>query len=364
MSKAALYSRAARRRTTAPAGPIGGDDAASFPADDFDSGPSEFTQAWTWVRQLCGRHPRTLLVTASVMLSLSLGGLYSFTRPRGHVLTQTEIDAAVKYTLSNTPRAPVDSARAAAIIRPTVVAVEGYLSPEHAQALATAAAKAEGKKHPRIPDPKEKALKDKDLKDKTGKSDPPTAGLPDKAEDEPHPDSIGSGVVVKEDGTIMTALHVVSGTDRWVVVFADGSRADAKIIGAQPENDLAIIKADHVPDEQPAAILTSTAHLRSGDEVVATGFPFGIGPSVTSGVVSGLKREFSDRKNQRKYTNLIQFDAAVNPGNSGGPLVDRDGEVVGIVTALLNPTDADVFVGIGFAVPIENAASALGENPM
>jgi S1-C subfamily serine protease len=358
MSKPALYSRAARRRTAAPAGTDRGPD--TLLPDDFDTGPSELSRAWAWTRQWCGRHPRMLLVAASVLLSLALGGLYAFTRPRAHVLTQTEIDAAVKYTLSNTPRAPADSARAAAIIRPTVVAVEGYLSPEHAQALAAAAAKAKGKQHPKIQDPK-----DKEPKDKTeGKSDPPTAAVPDKADTEPHPDSIGSGVVVKEDGTIMTALHVVSGTDRWVVVFADGSRSDAKIIGAQPENDLAVIKADHVPDEQPAAILTSTARLRSGDEVVATGFPFGIGPSVTSGVVSGLKREFSDRKNQRKYTNLIQFDAAVNPGNSGGPLVDRDGEVVGIVTALLNPTDADVFVGIGFAVPIENAARALGENPM
>jgi S1-C subfamily serine protease len=285
-----------------------------------------------------------------------------------HVLTQADIDAAVKYTLSNTPRAQADSARAAAIIRPTVVAVEGYLSPEHAQALAAAAAKAEGKKHPKIPDPGSKT---------EGQSGPPQQGVPQQGvpqqgspdktpadKDEPHPDSIGSGVVVNEDGTIMTALHVVSGTDRWVVVFADGSRADAKIVGSQPENDLAIIKAEHVPDEQPAAVLASTAHLRSGDEVVATGFPFGIGPSVTAGVVSGLKREFADRKNNRTFTNLIQFDAAVNPGNSGGPLVDRDGQVVGIVTSLLNPTDDDVFVGIGFAVPIENAARALGDNPM
>ena len=94
------------------------------------------------------------------------------------------------------------------------------------------------------------------------------------------------------------------------------------------------------------------------------GFPFGIGPSVTAGVVSGLRREYSEPKTQRKFTNLIQFDAAVNPGNSGGPLVDRDGEVVGIVTSLLNPTESEFFVGIGFAVPIENAATALGQNPM
>jgi S1-C subfamily serine protease len=336
-----------------------------LPLEDFDSGPSEFSRLWAWIRQRGERHQRALLLMASVLLSLALGGVYVWARPQAHVLTQADIDAAVKYTLSNTPRAPADSARAAAIVRPTVVAVEGYLSPEHAKALADAAAKAEGKKHPKIPSPGEGT---------EGRSGPPPQGrpeqgLPDKSgsstdKDEPHPDSIGSGVVVKEDGTIMTALHVVSGTDRWEVVFADGSRSDATIVGSQPENDLAIIKAEHVPDEQPAAVLASTAHLRPGDGVVATGFPFGIGPSVSAGVVSGLRREFSDRKNQHKFTNLIQFDAAVNPGNSGGPLVDRDGEVVGIVTSLLNPTDGDFFVGIGFAVPIENAARALGDNPM
>jgi S1-C subfamily serine protease len=108
--------------------------------------------------------------------------------------------------------------------------------------------------------------------------------------------------------------------------------------------------------------MRSTAGLRPGDAVVAIGFPFDIGPSATAGVVSGLKREY-ESQGKRVLTNLIQFDAAVNPGNSGGPLVTLDGEVVGIVTGLLNPTEQRVFVGLGFAVPIENAASAAGLNP-
>jgi S1-C subfamily serine protease len=109
--------------------------------------------------------------------------------------------------------------------------------------------------------------------------------------------------------------------------------------------------------------MRSTADLAPGDRVVAVGFPFGIGPSVTAGVVSGLRREFTSREGKRVLTNLIQFDAAVNPGNSGGPLVNIEGEVIGIVTAILNPTDQRFFVGIGFAVPIENAAAAAGVPP-
>ena len=93
------------------------------------------------------------------------------------------------------------------------------------------------------------------------------------------------------------------------------------------------------------------------------GFPFGIGPSVSAGVVSGLRREFRSPEGKRVLTNLIQFDAAANPGSSGGPLVTVEGEVVGIVTGILNPTEQRVFVGIGFAVPIENAASAVGMHP-
>jgi len=97
--------------------------------------------------------------------------------------------------------------------------------------------------------------------------------------------------------------------------------------------------------------------------VIAVGHPFGIGPSASAGIVSGLKREYRSPEGKRILTNLIQFDAAANPGNSGGPLVTMEGEVVGIVTAILNPTKQRVFVGIGFAVPIENAAQGAGMPP-
>ncbi len=164
-------------------------------------------------------------------------------------------------------------------------------------------------------------------------------------------------------GTILTNLHVVSGVRRIQVTFADGSESPARITGVQADQDLAVLQALKVPDDLEPATLRSTADLRPGDQVAAIGFPFGIGPSVSAGVVSGLKRRFRSPEGKQQMSNLIQFDAAANPGNSGGPLVTMDGQVVGIVTAILNPSQQRTFVGIGFAVPIENAASAVGLHP-
>ncbi|MEP7058319.1 MAG: trypsin-like peptidase domain-containing protein [Caldimonas sp.] len=174
---------------------------------------------------------------------------------------------------------------------------------------------------------------------------------------------VGSGVVIIDNGTILTNLHVVSGAKRIKVTFFDGTESDAMVLSVQPENDLAVLRAKTIPDDLPAATMRSTGDLLPGDQVVAVGFPFGIGPSVSAGVVSGLKRQFRSPDGQQMLTNLIQFDAAANPGNSGGPLVTMDGEVVGIVTAILNPSRQRVFIGIGFAVPIENAAAAVGLSP-
>jgi S1-C subfamily serine protease len=109
--------------------------------------------------------------------------------------------------------------------------------------------------------------------------------------------------------------------------------------------------------------LGSSQQLHAGDGVVAVGFPFGIGQSVSSGVVSGLNRQFKSPDGKQVLTGLIQFDAAANPGNSGGPLVNMSGEVVGIVTAILNPTSARTFIGIGFATTIESAGNAVGLPP-
>jgi S1-C subfamily serine protease len=174
---------------------------------------------------------------------------------------------------------------------------------------------------------------------------------------------IGTGVVIVENGTILTNLHVINGAKRVKVTFMDGTESDAVVLNTQPENDLAVLRAKTIPDDLQPATMRSTGDLSPGDQVLAVGFPFGIGPSASGGIVSGLKREFRSPEGQNTMTNLIQFDAAANPGNSGGPLVTMDGEVVGIVTAILNPSRQRTFIGIGFAVPIENAAAAAGMPP-
>jgi serine protease Do len=174
---------------------------------------------------------------------------------------------------------------------------------------------------------------------------------------------VGTGVVILDSGVILTNIHVVAGAKRISLTFSEGLESEAVVTGTRPEDDLAVLQAKTLPDDLQAATLQSTSGLSPGDHVTAVGFPFGIGPSVSSGVVSGLGREFRSPEGKRALTNLIQFDAAANPGNSGGPLVNASGEVVGIVTGILNPTQQRVFVGIGFAVPIENAAMAVGVPP-
>ena len=174
---------------------------------------------------------------------------------------------------------------------------------------------------------------------------------------------VGTGVVIKDDGLILSNLHVVAGARRITVVFADGTESPATIAGARPEHDLAVLKATKVPDDLQPAVLRSTGDLSEGDGVVVVGFPFDIGPSVSAGVISGFNREYQSASGTRVLSNLIQFDAAANPGNSGGPLATMEGEVVGIVTAILNPNNQRSFVGIGFAVPIESAMAAAGLPP-
>ncbi len=171
---------------------------------------------------------------------------------------------------------------------------------------------------------------------------------------------LGSGVVVTDQGDILTSLHVVANADSIELTFADGTTSSASIVSEQPENDIAVVRADQPPAQLVPAVLGNPASVRVGDEAFVVGNPFGLSGSMSSGVISGLGRSFKQRDGDRTLTGLIQIDAAVNPGNSGGPLVDRGGRVIGIVAALVNPTDDDVFIGIGLAVPINVAGGAAG----
>jgi S1-C subfamily serine protease len=170
----------------------------------------------------------------------------------------------------------------------------------------------------------------------------------------------GSGVVLDDRGTILTSLHVVQGADQIEVTFADNTHSKATIAGTLGDKDIAVLTTETPPTTVVPATLGNPNSLQVGDEAIVVGNPFGLRHSVTSGVISGLERSFKLPNTDEPVSGLIQFDAAVNPGNSGGPLLNRDGEVVGIVTALANPTEQTVFIGIGFAVPIDVAASAAG----
>ena len=171
---------------------------------------------------------------------------------------------------------------------------------------------------------------------------------------------IGSGVVVNADAEVLTALHVIKGATEIQVAFADGTRTAAAVVNVDPERDIAVLTPAVLPNLVLPATLGSSSAMRVGDEVFAVGNPLGLVGSLSAGVVSGFDRDFMPEGREAPLRGLIQFDAAVNPGNSGGPLLDRRGQVVGIVTGLINPTDMDFFIGIGFAVPIEAAASAAG----
>lgn len=173
-------------------------------------------------------------------------------------------------------------------------------------------------------------------------------------------DGLGSGVIITTNGDILTSLHVVDQATDIQIFFYDGTQSTAQVTATQPENDIAVLQADKLPEELVPAVLGNPNAMRVGDQVFAVGNPFGLYSSMSSGVISGFNRNFTPQGSDQELQGLIQFDAAVNPGNSGGPLLNRYGQVVGIVEGILNPTDQSFFVGIGFAVPIDTAGGAAG----
>ena len=262
------------------------------------------------LQTLFRRHEKTFLVSLGALGALFAVVLFAVLTPNPQELTQEDIDAAVLHTLENLPEEPSVPRAAHDVVRESVVRV---------------------------------SRQDEGI--------------------DANESGVGTGVVIVDSGLILTSLHVVAGAEGITVTFPDGFQTPAGMVSAEPEKDLAVLQVEVIPEGMVPATLTSSQGLEPGDDVIAVGNPFGIGSSVSAGIVSGLGRSYISRMTGGPIANLIQFDAAVNPGNSGGPLVNRRGEVVGIVISLLNPTEDGVFIGIGFAVPIETAAALAGPSP-
>ncbi len=169
----------------------------------------------------------------------------------------------------------------------------------------------------------------------------------------------GTGIVIDTEGRILTNYHVVQGAESIEVRFADGSTAAATLVGSDPANDLALLEVDASGLDLTAAELGDSDSLRVGDSVLAIGNPFNLEATLTQGIVSAVDRTYSTGANTRPIREMIQTDAAVNPGNSGGPLLNCQGQVIGINTLLENPTGQNVNVGVAFAVAINTAKQSL-----
>jgi S1-C subfamily serine protease len=267
--------------------------------------PGSWRLRW---QRLRARVRRGLPFVSGVLAALVALLLYNALVPAPQPLTQREIDDTVAQALASATPPPAYSALVYQVIRPSLVLIQ--------------------------------------------------TESPDEDRETQH--GLGSGVVVNDSGAILTSLHVVTGATSIQVTYADGTEAGAEIALAQPENDIAVIQTNRLPELLVPAILGNPAAMRVGDEAFVVGNPFGLYSSMSAGVISGFDRSFKPVSGTVELHGLIQVDAAVNPGNSGGPLLARDGTVIGIVTGIVNPSEEDFFVGIGFAVPINTALGGGG----
>ena len=342
MQRATLYSRAGRKPLPEPTveGASQRSTAASRHPTTPPAAPPGGSSKWRRPWRAQALRAVALWVLALLMTLTTGAALWQVRTSGSRAPKLQEMERVLRANLTKHPLPAAESA-AYAKISPSVVRVMGYA---HAADDPSGPTPSDGPAQ--APGPH-----------KRGAAPPAKGGADD---DGP---SVGTGVVIQDNGTILTNLHVIEGARHLKVQFHDGLNAEAEVLSIDRKQDLAVIRALQIPDDLQAAVLHSSGDLRPGDHVMAVGFPFGIGPSASAGVVSGLGREFRTPAGGHTLHHLIQFDAAANPGNSGGPLVTQQGEVVGIVTAILNPSQARTFIGIGFAVPIENAAAAAGMPP-
>jgi S1-C subfamily serine protease len=275
---------------------------------------------------------RQSIAAAAAALALIAGiGAFAFRDDSPPPLTQADVDKAaatiVDKALKKAAAAPAKSALVYQQIAPSLVVIQ-----------------TEGKPAPIGVTP------DGDEFDPSDPNDPKT----------PDGFGLGTGVIINQEGAILTANHVIDGATSITLIYADGTEAEAIVVSTEPEKDIAVLISDTKPEVIVPAVLGGG--VRVGDETYAVGNPLGLAASMSAGVISGLDRSIPIDE-ELTLDGLIQFDAAVNPGNSGGPLLNRNGQVVGIVTALANPSKTGFFVGIGFAVPIDQAGGAAGGPP-
>lgn len=313
---------------------------------------------------------RLLPYLLTAIVTLAVFWLYDALTPPPPPLTLNEVGVAIEEAMAEATPAPAASALVYQYILPSIV----FISVENGPGETTSA----------------EPSSDGDAEDETPSPDPPPANDPPPAdpptENDPVPNDessdrepldpdaipvpetpsrggLGSGVVINSDGQILTSLHVVDNATRIEVIFADGTEAEAQIISAVPEKDIAVLAPSRLPEVLVPATLGNPNAMNIGDEAYVVGHPLGLYGSMSTGVISGFDRSFRPPDGGERLEGLIQIDAAVNPGNSGGPLLNRSGQVIGIVAGLANPTDNNFFVGIGFAVPIDVAGGAAGLPP-
>ncbi len=310
---------------------------------------------------------RAVPFALTVLVTLALVAVYSWNQPKPHALDQSDVNQSIASALASVTPPPAISMQVYQAVAPSLVLVQVQEGTGSAASPAPSTSPAGGPTAPGAsPAPGASTAP------APGASTTPT--VPPFVVPQQSPPGkttagssagtgIGSGVIVDDAGDIMTALHVVAGASSIQVTFADGTSSAAQIASQDPTHDIAVRQASKPPATIVPATLGNPRSVQVGSQAFVLGNPFGLYGSLSSGVVSGLDRSFQ-MPDGSNLTGLIQVDAAVNPGSSGGPLVNGNGEVVGIVTALINPTNQNVFIGIGLAVPIDVAASGgLGQLP-
>ena len=258
-----------------------------------------------------GRRLRGLLPFLSGVLAALLAlYIYSALSPDSQ-LTRSDVDKAVANAMASATPRPPDSVRVYQVIQPSLVLIETERTENNGQ----------------------------------------------------HDMALGSGTVINDKGDVLTSLHVVDKATKISLTFADGTKAEGKIISSQPDIDIAMVSASVLPQVLVPAVIGNPGAMKVGDEAYVVGNPFGLYSSMSAGVISGFDRVYHPPELPGVIRGLIQVDAAINPGNSGGPLLNSKGHVVGVVTGIINPTKDTFFIGIGFAVPINIAAGGGGGMP-